>query len=80
MLTNKRVCEMAVHFNENKHDFEHLEFIAIKKVIDLLNGDYAHNPLLTREAYWMTQLCSISPYGLNKRSELRSKNRIHYKL
>ena len=26
MLTNKRVCEMAVHFNENKHDFEDLEF------------------------------------------------------
>ena len=46
MLTNKRVCEMAVHFNENKHDFKDLEFIAIEKV-DLVNGDYADNPLLT---------------------------------
>ena len=79
MLTDKKVCEMAVHFNDNKHEFKDLEFVAIEKV-DLVNGENANNPLLTREAYWMAQLCTISPYGLNKRSELRSKNRIHYKL
>ena len=69
----------AIHFNENKHEFKDLEFVAIEKV-DLVNGENANNPLLTREAYWMAQLCTISPYGLNKRSELRSKNKIHYKL
>ena len=79
MLTDKKVCEMAVHFNENKHEFKELEFVAIEKV-DLVNGENANNTLLTREAYWMAQLSTISPYGLNKRSELRSKNRIHYKL
>ena len=53
VLTNKAVCEMAVHFNENKHDF------------DLLNGNNnANNSLLTREAYWIAKLCTISPYGL----------------
>ena len=56
VLTNKAVCEMAVHFSENEHDF------------DLLNGDNANNSLLTREAYWIAQLCTISrtisPYGL----------------
>ena len=61
MLTDKKVCEMAVHFNENKHEFKDLEFVAIEKV-DLVNGENANNPLLTREAYWMAQLCTISPY------------------
>jgi hypothetical protein len=63
MLTDKKVCEMAVHFNENKHEFQDLDFVAIEKV-DLVNGENANNPLLTREAYWMVQLCTISPYGL----------------
>ena len=34
--------------------------------------------LLTREAYWMTQLFTLNPYGLNKTREFRSKNRINY--
>ena len=59
MLTDKKVCEMAVHFNENKHEFKDLEFVAIEKV-DLVNGENANNPLLTREAYWMAQLCTIA--------------------
>jgi hypothetical protein len=37
MLTDKKVCEMAVHFNENKHEFKDLEFVAIEKV-DLVSG------------------------------------------
>ena len=32
MLTDKKVCEMAVHFKENKHEFKDLEFVAIEKV------------------------------------------------
>ncbi len=60
MLTDKKVCEMAVHFNENKHEFKDLEFLAIEKV-DLVNGQDNNSPLLTREAYWMAQLCTISP-------------------
>ena len=48
-------------WNENKHEFKDLEFVAIEKV-DLVNGENANNPLLTREAYWMAQLCTISPY------------------
>ncbi len=74
MFTDKKVCEMAVHFNENKHEFKDLEFLAIEKV-DLVNGEDTNSPLLTREAYWVAQLCTITPYGLNERTELRSKNR-----
>jgi hypothetical protein len=40
MLTDKKVCEMAVHFNENKHEFKDLEFVAIENV-DLVNGENA---------------------------------------
>ena len=34
--------------------------------------------LITKEAYWTAQLFSLSPFGLNKRQEFHSKNRIHY--
>ena len=34
--------------------------------------------LITKEAYWSAQLFSLSPFGLNKRQEFHSKNRIHY--
>ena len=79
MSLNKCIKIFNISKIFNKHEFKDLEFVAIEKV-DLVNGENANNPLLTREAYWMAQLCTVSPYGLNKRSELRSKNRIHYKL
>ncbi len=41
----KKVCEMAVHFNENKHEFKDLEFLAIEKV-DLVNGVDTNSPLM----------------------------------
>ncbi len=59
MLTGKKVCEMAVHFNENKHEFRDLEFLAIEKV-DLVNGEDTNSPLLTREAYWMAQFVQLA--------------------
>ena len=34
--------------------------------------------LITKEAYWSAQLFSLAPFGLNKRQEFHSKNRIHY--
>ena len=34
--------------------------------------------LITKEAYWTAQLFSLSPFGLNKRQEFHSKNRIHF--
>ena len=34
--------------------------------------------LITKEAYWSAQLFSLAPYGLNKRREFHSKNRICY--
>ena len=47
----------------------------------ICNNDDKHNVdkrLLTREAFWCSQLCTLQTYGLNKRSEFNSKNRIEY--
>ena len=32
--------------------------------------------LITKKAYWSVQLISLSPFGLNKRQELHSKNQM----
>ena len=43
-------------------------------------GDVAYidKLLLTREAYWTSQLFILHPHGLNKRPEFRSKNRVRF--
>ena len=88
MLTDKKVCEMAVHFNENKREFKDLEFVAIEKV-DLVNGENANNPSLTREAYWIWHSCvllalmaSIKDLNFDQKigSITSSKNYYHYNL
>ena len=78
MLTNKKTCELAVHFNCTKHEISEISFIVIEKIAT--QGDAAHidRLLLTREAYWTAQLRTRKPHGLNKRREFRSKNRVLY--
>jgi hypothetical protein len=66
MLTDKKVCEVAVHFNENKHEFKDLEFVPIEKV-DLVNGENTNNPLLTREAYWRALMASIRDLNFDQK-------------
>ena len=34
--------------------------------------------LTNREAYWIAQLFTQAPFGLNKRNEQKSRNRIQY--
>jgi len=74
--TNKKTCEVAIHFNNNNHDITDLKFIIVEAIRDSTDID---KKLLTREAYWTAQLNTLRPFGLNKRAEYRSKNRIHYK-
>ena len=78
MLTNKKTCELAVHFNCTKHEISEISFIVIEKITS--QGDAAHidRLLLTREAHWTVQLCTLNPHGLNKRREFKSKNRVRY--
>ena len=75
MLTNKKTCEVAIHFNASPHNLSDFSFICIESIISLENIDRI---LLNREAYWCSQLFTWQPHGLNKRQELNSKNRIHY--
>ena len=42
------------------------------------SNDETDKLLITKEAYWSAQLCSLAPFGLNYRQEFHSKNRIHY--
>jgi hypothetical protein len=77
MKTNKKTCEVAIHFNRTPHVLSDFTF----QCIDQIQTDTSENTeklLITKEAYWSAQLFSLSPFGLNKRQEFHSKNRIHY--
>ena len=78
MLTNKKTCELAVHFNCTQHVISEISFIVIEKITSQGDATYIDKLLLTREAYWTAQLCTLNPHGLNKRREFRSKNRVRY--
>ena len=77
MLTNKTTCELAVHFNKFEHQMSDFDFIVIEKVVNESEG-HIDRRLLTRQAFWCSQLCTLHPHGLNKRSEFNSKNRIRF--
>ena len=77
MLTNKATCELAVHFNKKEHHMSDFEFIVIEKLVNDTT-DNLDKVLLTREAFWCSPLCTLQPYGLSKRSEFNSKNRIRF--
>ena len=77
-LTSKKTCELAVYFNCIEHDISEISFIVIEKITSQGDAAYIDRLLLTREAYWTAQLCTLSPHGLNKRREFRSKNRVCY--
>ena len=77
MLTNKATCELAVHFNSKEHHISDFEFTVIEKIINDTT-DNMDKGLLTREAFWCSQLCTLQPYGLNKRSEFNSNTRIRF--
>ena len=67
IIIKKTTCKVAVHFNKEKHQLFDFEFIC--------NIDDKHNigeRLITREAFWCSQLRALQPYGLNKRSEFNS--------
>ena len=78
MRTNKKTCELAVHFNCNQHEISEINFIVIERITSQGDAAYIDRLFLTREAYWTAQLCTVNPHGLNKRREFRSKNRVRY--
>ena len=76
--TVKTICASAVkNFNKEEHHMSDFEFIVIEKIVNESDNNIDRR-LLTREAFWCSQLCTLQPYGLNKRSEFNSKNRIRF--
>ena len=59
---------------QHMYDFE---FIVIEKFVDYTVNN-VDKVLLTREAFWCSQLCTLQLNGLNKRSDFNSKYRIRF--
>ena len=64
MFTNKTMCQLAVHYNRIEHQMSNFEFIVIEKVVNESDGQI-DKCLLTRGAFWCSQLCTLQPQGLN---------------
>ena len=77
MLTNKKTCEVAVHFNKIPHTLGDFSFQCIDQV-QAHNLEAIERLLIAKEAYWSAQLLSLAPHGLIKRKEFHYKNRICY--
>ena len=71
MITNKNTCEVAIHFNKDQHEMSDFEFVIIEQIMNLNTKNSVDERLLTREAFWSAQLCTLMPPGLNKRSEFK---------
>ena len=70
MLNNKGTCELEVHYNSSEHDISQISFIVIKKIRSFQNPLHLDQLLLTREAYWTTQLFTLNPHGLKHGASL----------
>ena len=78
MSTKKNTCEVAIHFNKEAIVLSDFDFVTIEQICNFSDHNSLDHRLLTREAFWSAQLCTFQPYGLNKRSEFNSRNRIRY--
>ena len=54
-----------------EHSLSDFSFIGIEQINNNNENNTIDKRLLTREAYWSAQLCTLKPYGLNKRCEFR---------
>ena len=75
LLNNRGRCELAVHFNDAPHHISEIKFTIIEQVSSSLNID---SILTKREGYWLAQLNTLFPFGLNKRKEFNSYKRVSF--
>ena len=52
MLTNKKTCKLAVHFNCIEHDISEISFIVIEKIASQGDATHIDRLLLTREDFF----------------------------
>ena len=60
ILNNRKTRELAVHFNSSQHDISQMSFVIIEQIISFQTPLHLDQLLLTREAYWMTQLFTLN--------------------
>ena len=77
MKRNKKICEVALHFDRTPHILSD-STLRCKDQIQTNTSQDKEKLLITKEAYWSAQLFTLSLFVLNKRQEFHSKNRIHY--
>ena len=77
MKANKKTFEVAINFNKTPHTFFDFTFQCVDQIRTSSNHDI-DKLLITKEVYWSAQLFSLAAFGLNKRQECHSKNRIYY--
>lgn len=71
MLTDKRMCEVAIHFSSSPHSLSDFVFTPFEQI---LNTNNTNGNLLRREISWTAQLQTLKdPFDL-KRSEPHFKN------
>ena len=78
MITNKKSCEVAVHFNSISHSLQDFSFQCIDQIRDTNRQNGIDKLFVTKEAHWSAQLFTLAPHGLGKMQEFHSKNRIHF--
>ena len=78
MSTKKITSEVGVHFKKDEHQLSDFKFIVVEQICSIDNKHNVDKRLLTRETFWCSQLCTLQPYDLNKRSEFNTRNRIKY--
>ena len=65
MITNKKSCEVAVHFNSISHSLQDISFQCIDQINDTNRQDGIDRLLITKEAYWSAQpVPNSSPWHL----------------
>ena len=52
MITNKKTCEVAIHYNKIPHKLNDFEFVVMEQIDNSNNLHNIDELLLTREAYW----------------------------
>ena len=74
----KRSLRSWCHFRKEEHQLSDFEFIVVEQICNIDDKHNVDKRILTRETLWCSQLCTLQPYGLNKRSEFNTKNRTKY--
>ena len=70
LSTKKNTCEVAIHFNKEAHVLSDFDFVIIEQICNFSDHNSLDHRLLTREAFWSAQLCTLQPNGLNRGQNL----------